>query len=161
MPIAISNISKAPKGQSLKRDNLKRGNPTGFTLVEILVSVMILSVGLVSAIFLQVLSIKQGTNADNMTVASLIAESEIERLKTYTKFNEITSAIDDDPTSSVNRSGGACQPNETCFVRTTEYHSGVPTTRSHTIVITVSWSGATGARNIVYESVMTDLNLGN
>ncbi|MDR1656333.1 MAG: prepilin-type N-terminal cleavage/methylation domain-containing protein [Deltaproteobacteria bacterium] len=140
---------------------MRAGHPDGFTLVEILVSVVILSIGLVATILLQVMSIKHGTHADNLTVASLLAESEIERLRTFTKFNEIPNAIE--PLVTMTREGEVCTiPSAACtFTMTTTLTPLQPTSRSHSIDITISWVGPVGPESISYEAILTDLNMGN
>ena len=136
------------------------GARPGFTLVEILVSVLIITAGLSSAIFLQVMTVRHGTKADNLTVASLLAESEIERLKTYTNYNKIPAGVAAGE-ESLTREGEPCPPGSAqCFRRVTEIESGSPTRRSHTVTVTVSWDG-TGDNQVVYEAILTDINLGN
>ena len=134
----------------------------GFTLVEILVSVVIISIGMVSAIFLQTLTVKHGTQADNMTVASLLAESEIERLKPFTSYNQIPGGVTAG-VESLPRAGEPCPPGFSgqCFSRSTELAQQTPTQRSHTVRVTVSWSNALGGDSVVYEAILTDINLGN
>ena len=137
------------------------GVSDGFTLVEILVSVIIISLGLVSAIYLQTMSIKQGSKADYMTVASLLAESEIERLRTFVGFNEIPDAVVAG-VENLTREGLPCGADTgACFARVTELTEKTPTKRSHTVKVTVSWKGAAGADSVVYEAILTDINLGN
>jgi type II secretory pathway pseudopilin PulG len=130
-------------------------------LVEILVSVLIISIGLVSAIFLQVMSIKHGTRADNLTVASILAESEIERLKTYASYNEIPGGVASGVESLTREGLPSGSADGQCFFRTTEIASQRPTNRSHTVKVTVSWTGASGADSVTYEAILTDINLGN
>jgi prepilin-type N-terminal cleavage/methylation domain-containing protein len=158
LPQAPSDNSRPAPGSPARPLTGIRG---GFTLVEILVSVLIITIGLVSAIFLQILSVKNGTRADNMTVASLLAESEIERLKTYTSFNQIPSGVATG-IEPLTRDGQVCDPDvSACFFRTTMLVSQQPTSRSHTVRVTVSWTGSMGADSVTYEAILTDINLGN
>ena len=154
-------LSPAPSGNPGRAPAPKPGSAPGFTLVEILVSVLIITLGLCSAIYLQTMSIKQGTRADNLTVASLLAEYEIERLKTFTNYNEIPEAIAASE-ERLTREGEACGSDSSmCFIRTTTLASKTPTNRSHTVTVTVTWSNATGPEKVVYEAILTDINLGN
>ncbi|MDR1051448.1 MAG: prepilin-type N-terminal cleavage/methylation domain-containing protein [Deltaproteobacteria bacterium] len=135
---------------------------TGFTLVELLVCVVILAVALVSTMSLQIASTRSANQAMNMTVASVLAESEIERLKTFTNFNEIEDAI---PSGAehLSREGVACVSGAPgcVFTRNTVLVSGEPTSRSHNIEVTISWSSLTGTQSLTYNAVLTDYNLGN
>jgi Tfp pilus assembly protein PilV len=126
-----------------------------------LISILIVSIGMLSTVFLQTMSIKHGNQADSMTVASLLAESEIERLKTFTEFNQVPLAVSSG-VEYLTRDGGICDPvTEKCFTRTTSLTSKTPTMRSHTIKVTVSWSTNVGHDSVAYEAILTDINLGN
>jgi prepilin-type N-terminal cleavage/methylation domain-containing protein len=135
--------------------------PAGFTLIELLVSVVILAMGLAISLYLQIVSIKSGTQADNMTVASLLAESEIERLRAYPEFNQVPDGVI--PVEHLTREGEGCAPGEErcLFTRTTNLTSMTPTTRSHTVKVTINWNDSLGPRNLSYDAVLTDYNLGN
>jgi type IV pilus modification protein PilV len=138
-----------------------RGAREGFTLIELLISILIVSIGMLSTIFLQTMSIRHGNQADSMTVASLLAESEIERLKTFTEYNQVPLAVASG-VEYLSREGDVCVPaTEKCFARTTELTSQTPTKRSHTVKVTVSWSTNAGHDSVVYEAILTDINLGN
>jgi Tfp pilus assembly protein PilV len=125
---------------------------------------MIVTLGLVSVILLQTMTIRHGTRADNLTMASLLAESEIERLRTYTGFNEIPSKVVAGPVL-LTREGELCPADGTkqCYTRVTQVESQTPTRRSHTIRVTVSWPGGGlgDANSVSYEAIITDFNLGN
>jgi type IV pilus modification protein PilV len=134
----------------------------GFTLVEVLVSVVVLTIGLVASLYIQVLTIKNGAQADNLTVASLLAESEIERLRAVPEFNNVPAAVNTG-LEHLTREGESCAAGSArcVFTRQTTLRPRRPTTRSHTIEVTVNWVDSLGARDLTYSAILTDFNLGN
>ncbi|MDR1487051.1 MAG: prepilin-type N-terminal cleavage/methylation domain-containing protein [Deltaproteobacteria bacterium] len=154
----INTYSKSQKNTKIAAEKNGRA---GFTLIEVLVSVAILAFGLMSALFLQISSIKYGSQADHLTVASMLAESEIERLKTYTQFNEIPDAVSTS-LEYLTREGEVCALGDSrcVYTRETTLEQGFPTTRSHSIVVKIFWNDALGKHELSYNAVITDFNMG-
>jgi prepilin-type N-terminal cleavage/methylation domain-containing protein len=157
MGINSLSVCRSSVGLGSLKDHKK-----GFTLIEILISVVILSIGLVAALFLQLLTIKHGSQADHLTVASMLAESEIERLKTFTNFNEIPDAVPSG-LEHLTREGELCTAGtDRCiYSRRTTLTPRVPTTRSHSIEVDIFWNDSLGNHELNYNAVLTDFNMGS
>lgn len=137
---------------------------SGFTLMELLVTVMVLTIGCLVALRMQTSSIKVATLADNITAATFMAESEMERLKTLSAA-EISAEGEHGPVveKGLDRLGAPCLPGEaSCvdhiFTRTVTHHPGQPTKLSHQVEITVAWFDNSGPHSVVYSGVATNLS---
>jgi prepilin-type N-terminal cleavage/methylation domain-containing protein len=66
-----------------------RRNEVGFSLIEVLISLTILSVGLLAVAGMQITSIKGNFSSGNVTNATVLAQSKLEDLKSlsYTDSN--------------------------------------------------------------------------
>ncbi|MDR0356416.1 MAG: prepilin-type N-terminal cleavage/methylation domain-containing protein [Deltaproteobacteria bacterium] len=133
----------------------------GFTLVEILITIAILAIGMLGTLHLQIVSVKSGSKAESLTTASLLAESEIERLRAFPNFNRLRSAIVD--SERIAKDGQICRTaEENCpFSRNVALTERTPTSRSHTVTVEILWSDSTGPQRLVYDAVFTDYNLGS
>ena len=105
----------------------------GFTLLEILVSVVVLAIGCLAVISMQTSTMEGGARAYNLTVASFLAESEIERLQTLSRG--VARAVSPDPahpaTAYLTRDGSACDiSTASCYKRTTTIINGAPTSQN-------------------------------
>ena len=137
---------------------------TGFTLVELLVTVLVLTIGCLAAIQMQAASLK-GTNlADNLTSATFLAEAEMERLKSLDASEMAIEAEAGTVTrTGLDRLGRSCVPvgPETCsnhmYTMTVEYFPKLPTSLSTQVDITVAWTDNNGHRTVRYSGAMTYL----
>jgi prepilin-type N-terminal cleavage/methylation domain-containing protein len=102
----------------------------GFTLMEILVSVAVLAIGCLAAISMQTKTMSGGAQAYDLTVASFLAESEIERLKSLAR-GRAKDPYDDAGSNPARLTpkGWPCDDDNTgpCYIRETEFHDGTPT----------------------------------
>jgi type IV pilus modification protein PilV len=128
--------------------------PAGFTLVEILVSLMVLAVGCLGALSLQASAMQGGSRADRLTVASFLAESQIELLRSM-DFNAVPVSISSKP-EYLGRDSKRCKAVviEKCYIRTTSLILKQPTTRSHQITVSVTPPEANNA--LVYHTIISD-----
>ncbi|MDR1085888.1 MAG: prepilin-type N-terminal cleavage/methylation domain-containing protein [Deltaproteobacteria bacterium] len=135
----------------------------GFTLVEILVTVFVLAFGCLAASKMLTISLKGFSYADNITVATFLAESELERLRALT-FAELTYEATHTPvvvTNNINRLGQVCTPpgcDSFIFSRTVSFFPKTPTSFSHQIEIAVSWLDRIGRQEITYSGVVTSFS---
>ncbi|MDR2349377.1 MAG: type II secretion system GspH family protein [Deltaproteobacteria bacterium] len=139
----------------------------GFTLVEILITIAVLAFGCFAALMMQSAALRGNVRADNLTVATFIAETEIERLKAMS-FEELTNEVNDNPSGvekKVDRVLKVCSGPEApqClnypFTMKTDFFPRYPTKYSHLAEIKVSWGDDKGRHEIVYSASMTDLAL--
>jgi prepilin-type N-terminal cleavage/methylation domain-containing protein len=142
---------------------IKNKNHSGFTLVEVLITVVVLAVGCLAASRLLVVSLKGFNLADNMTAAVFLAEAEMERLKSL-PHSKMTYDAEHTPvvvTNNLNRLGQTCTP-PNCqgyiFNRTVSYFRNAPTTFSNHVEIVVDWTDSNGPHNILYTGAITTLS---
>ncbi|MDR1036123.1 MAG: prepilin-type N-terminal cleavage/methylation domain-containing protein [Deltaproteobacteria bacterium] len=143
------------------------GAPGGFTLVEVLVTIAVIAFGCLAALLMQSSALRSNTMSDHMTVATFVAESEIERLKSLT-FEELNAEIAERGplatwwTDRMYRicpgSSAASCTKDYPFEVQLRYYSQYPTTFSNTTEVTVSWRDNTGRHSVHNAAAMTDLS---
>jgi prepilin-type N-terminal cleavage/methylation domain-containing protein len=101
----------------------------GFTLIEVLVAIVVLSVGLLGVAGLTIGIIKGNLYSKSVTSATLVGEQKIEAIQRvgYTNANTLAGT---DTTSM----GG------TTYTRVTSVTNATPTTNMKTVTVTVSWN---------------------
>lgn len=132
--------------------------PAGFTLVEVLIAIVLVGIGCMAAIALQASAMKGGYQADQLTVASFLAESQIEALKATPQFNNIAVGIYS--TEYLTREGTRCTAGASrcSYTRTTKVTDRKPTSRSRWVAVEVSWKNIHGAgQTVTYETAITNL----
>jgi prepilin-type N-terminal cleavage/methylation domain-containing protein len=136
----------------------------GFTLIEILVTVFVLAFGCLAASKMLAISLKGFNYADNITVATFLAESEMERLRAL-NFADLTYEATHNSevvTGNINRLGQVCTPpgcgDSFNFSRTVRFYPDVPTSFSHQIEIEVSWLDRIGRQKVTYSGVVTSFS---
>lgn len=73
---------------------IKRGENEGFTLVEVLIAIVVLSVALLALAGLQIVSIRSNSFGNHMTEAVTLAKDVMEEMKD-TQWEQIQGSIDD------------------------------------------------------------------
>lgn len=130
----------------------------GFTMVELLIAVVLIAIGCMAVMSMLATSMTSNTAAVQENRAAVLAESQMEMLRSL-DFNAV-------PTMDATEDKFAfdlvsdCQTQPPCmFKRTTTITSGHPTSRSHEISIRVEWDWATPggkARSLVYDGIISD-----
>lgn len=118
------------QGQSLcvKNEDLTP-HIMGFTLIEVMIAILILSVGMMAMALLQVTAIRGGSFANQVTQASIYGQDKIEELKN-TSYNSIISGND-----------AVTSANGIIYNRSWTVAASLPYTSSKTISLSVSWTG--------------------
>ncbi len=114
---------------------------SGFTLLEILVAMIVLSVGLLGIAGLTVSIIQGNAYSKNVSTATVIAEARLEDMRRAGYANTGSFSAGPDNVSM----GGVS------FSRTTSVTSG-PISNTQTIAVTVSWGG--GAHSITLNTIL-------
>lgn len=137
------------------------GLRSGMTILELLVTVAVLALGLSAILGLQMTTIKAGMDSNHLTMASFIAESQHEWMRSM-EFNRVAFVSQDPERLSPDGEPGCVEmiptpstiPDNPCFfTRTVTLEKGAPTTRSYSVSIKVQWLD----REIVYNTVISDL----
>lgn len=113
-------------------------NNKGFTLVEIMVAISILSIALLGLVSVTVMVIKGNSFSKTMTTATTLANDKMEKLK--------------------NNSYAALAPGtetvESIYTRTWTVTQNSPAAGMTTIVMTVQWTWQGAARNVTVSSII-------
>jgi type II secretory pathway pseudopilin PulG len=128
----------------------------GFTLTELLVSILVLTVGCMTVISMQISGMSAGARANNLAVATFLAEAQAEWLQTM-EVNKVSS-VSKEP-EKLARDASPCDENAApglCFTRTTKTACYTPTTRSCEVAIVVEWQGTDGPQRLIYDTVVSD-----
>jgi Tfp pilus assembly protein PilV len=144
-----------------------KGALGGFTLVEVLVTVAVLTYGCLVALHMQTHALRGNLRADHMTVATFLAESKTEYLKAF-KFEDLTSEIAKTSTPAperYNRYLQVCPSTDASlctaypYTLTTKYYPNYPTTYSHHAEVEVAWKDNTGTHSLIHSTSITDLSM--
>ena len=109
----------------------------GFTLIEVLVAVVILSTGLSGMAALTGFMMNHNQQAGNVMTATTLAQDKMEELKN-TCYPSVASSSDKD----------------SIFTRTWNVTSDSPATNMKTIAVTVSWNWKSKARNVILKTII-------
>jgi len=115
------------------------GDATGFTLLEVILAMSLLTVGLLAVASLQVSAIKGNAHANHITEATTLAQEKVEDLMA-TVYSSVTSGSD-----QVDR-----------YTRTWTVDPNGPTGVANTKVIQVTVSGGDLRKNVVLTSLVMD-----
>ena len=117
---------------SLKRrfhiDRLK--DARGFTLLEVMITLVIFAIGLLGLAGLQVMAIKGNSFGQQMTAASTLAQNRLEVMR------QITGALSSDSDTVIDQNG-------ITYTRTWTVTPNTPQTNMNTVLINVVWTGPT------------------
>jgi type IV pilus assembly protein PilV len=104
----------------------------GFTLLEVMIALVIFAIGLLGLAGLQVMAIKGNSFGQQMTVASTLAQNQLEALResagSLSNGNDLVTA-----------------QNGIRYTRTWTVAANQPQANMDTVDITVSWTGPTGS----------------
>ncbi len=154
-------------------------NAAGFTLIEVLVAVVVIALGCLAVLAFHSSAVRGGAQADSLTAASFLAESQVELLRSL-DFGAVDAALSEmgagtaclagnaDPCADfdvchiecLTREGEPCQGGA-CFQRTTGLITQAPTSRTHTVSIAVEWRGPVRRHRIVHESLISAYGVSN
>jgi hypothetical protein len=160
---ALRRPNKKPFGAMGPEGPPGAGFPSGITLVEILITVCILTLGCLGAIQMKATTLKSANMSDNITAATFLAEAELERLKSLL-YEEllVESEATTVTTNNLNRLGQTCT-DDLCdssyiFSRKVDFFPGLPTVRSCQVEITIGWADDLGSHSFLYSGAVTSLS---
>ncbi|MDR1308768.1 MAG: prepilin-type N-terminal cleavage/methylation domain-containing protein, partial [Deltaproteobacteria bacterium] len=132
----------------------------GMTLVEVLITILVLTVGCFAARRMQSAATRGNAIAEHMAVASILADSEMERLRSLGRSDLANeAALGQKVETSLDRNGQSCPQAGPCpglrYSRTVTFHGGVPTSLSTLVEVEVSWRDLAGRRSVVQRAALT------
>jgi type IV pilus assembly protein PilV len=104
----------------------------GFTLLEVMIALVIFAIGLLGLAGLQVMAIKGNSFGQQMTVASTLAQNQLEALR------ESAGSLSDGNDTVTDQNG-------ITYTRNWVVAANQPQANMDTVDITVSWTGPTGS----------------
>jgi type IV pilus assembly protein PilV len=139
----IKKKKNPPGGEIIQREKtvsvFGRRNSKGFTLVEILVTVCLLTIALLGLVSLTNMVIKANSFSKMITTATTLANDKMEQLKT----------------SGYDSSSGGPETIRSIYTRSwTITGDGSPAVGMKTIVVTVQWSWLGTLRNVALKTIV-------
>jgi type IV pilus assembly protein PilV len=115
----------------------------GFTLVEIMIALVVLSVGLVALAGLQISAIRGNAFSKRMTTAVSIANARIEQIKS-TSYANIQSESSTQVTAS-----------NMTFTRQVTVTNNSPLSNTKTVNVTVTWSDGSKSHSVPITTIVS------
>jgi type IV pilus assembly protein PilV len=112
----------------------------GFTLLEVMITVVILAIGLLGLAGLQIVAIKGNSFGQQMTAASTLAQNQLETLRQSAG-------------SLSNGNDTVTDQNGISYARTWTVTANAPQANMDTVNMTVSWTGPTGSGSEAMRSI--------
>jgi len=109
-------------------------NKSGFTLLEVLIAISILTVGLLGVAQMQIMGIQGNYFSGNTTTALTLAEEKMEDLL-GTSYINVISGNDANPIDETGQAGGI-------YTRTWIVANNTPIIDTKTVTVNVSWDNA-------------------
>jgi type IV pilus modification protein PilV len=134
------------KRQEQHRYN-KKDKENGFTLIEVLIAVFILSVGLLGMASLTVGIINGNKFSNDLTTATILAQDKMEDIRRlgYSGTSATTTTITENYNSITNY---------TAFKRVTVTTVGSPAPGMKTITVTAFWQGAVKEHSVELKTIL-------
>lgn len=115
------------------------GRQEGFTLLEVLIALVVLTVGLLGMAALTGSLVSAGALSRDRVTATALAQAKIEEFENTT----ITSSVTGSDTQGA-------------FARTWTVTSGSPTANTATVQVTVTWPWSGGTRSVVLRTISSN-----
>ena len=148
----------------------------GFTLIELMIAMIVLGIGILALIEMQVAAMSGNSSANQMTIATTLAQDQIERLKGLSFFDAaltdtnggnngaLTNPTDDesfdltDASNPINESGGTTGLRR--YRRFWNIADNTPIQGVKTVVVFVYWGTVDGDTGLTQHWVMIPTTIG-
>lgn len=157
--LALFSKSKV-RGRRTLQQTAPKDRPNGFTLIEVLATVALLAFGLSAILSLQASTMKGSSRASGNNMATFLAESQLEYLRTMNPNRLLT--VSPDP-EKLTYSGLPCEGADAAgpcfFTRTTTVIAEHPVANSFVVSVNVSWADIANNdsnRNLTFDTVIAD-----
>ena len=127
-------------------------NHNGFTLIEMLIAISILSFGLLGLAELQFIAIKGNKESRDLTSAVILAETKVEELL-KTGVTNLSNGIFHDTNNPVNETGAPGG----IFTRSWTIADYTGSTHIKKITATIEWLSLKGVRSISLDTLLSDI----
>ena len=121
-------------------------NTKGFTLLEALITIVIVSIGMLGVASLQIMAIKGGSFGQHTTVASTLAQNKMEHLRQVT-FDTVASGNDT----------YLDQVNGVTYTRQWIVQNDAPQPGMKTVEVRITWTGPQTNRSIAVSGLISEL----
>lgn len=133
------------QSESIKTEKTSCRSERGFTLLEIIIAMFILTVALLSLVSVTVMVIKGNSLSKQMTTATTLARDKLEATKNQSYTNIAAGTESFDP------SGLAAG---TFYTRTLVVNNNTPANNMKTVTVTVSWTWGILPRSVTLRTIM-------
>jgi len=116
---------------------------SGFTLLEVLITLVILSVGMLALASLQVMAIKGNSFGQQMTVASTVAQNKLEELREL-EFDAVLTGYDNCTDDA----------NGVRYTRHWTVQDDTPQPDMKTVRVSVTWTGCEAGRSVAVATII-------
>ena len=127
-------------------------NSNGFTLIEIIVALVILTIALLGLISTTVMVVKGNSFSKTMTTATTLAKDKLEELKS-TNYASLSAGSTTDYAKADSTQQGT-QTAESMYTRTWTINSNSPATDMKTVEVNVQWNWQNVAHNVDIRSIV-------
>jgi type IV pilus assembly protein PilV len=142
--------------QLAKQYRKQRCSDDGFTLIEVLIAIFVLSIGVLAVGMMQISSINGNKIAFNISEASFLAESELERLLSI-PFGDVTDDNGDGSGGLDNNTVGTADDNTTSidgrYTILRNVADDFPENNTKTIKIIVIWDFKGNSKSLSISSI--------
>jgi len=147
------HASKVPVAMLINRSHTKGGftmlrlkDTKAFTLLEVMITLLILSVGMLGLATLQIMAIRGNSFGQQMTIASTLAQNKLEELR-------------EDDFDSIGTGNDVCvdQVNRCTYSRQWLVQDDTPQANMKTVEVRVTWTGAQADRAVSMGTIISSL----
>ena len=121
----------------------------GFTLLEVMITVVILAVGLLGLAGLQIVAIKGNSFGQQMSVASTLAQNKLEQLRRIS-YDSLSDGSSDDNDHYTDAANGVTYDRQWAAVTDVSHPDWL------TLNVTVTWAGPTEGRSITVATIVSN-----
>lgn len=121
----------------------------GFTLLEVMITVVILAIGLLGLAGLQIVAIKGNSFGQQMSVASTLAQNQLEQLR-RTTYSSLSDGSSDGFDMYIDQANGVTYNRQWAAVTDVSHPDWL------TLNVTITWAGPTEGRSITVATIVSN-----